>query len=74
MSSLDQKAGAATKHLDLHWAYHPRSQRAVDFLLAGAKEGFPQLKKAAEHLLKTGVIDDKGRALKLWSAGEWVRP
>lgn len=74
MSTICQKASAATKSLNLHWAYNPRSQRAVDFLLAGAKEGFPQLKKAAEHLVKTGVVDDKGRALKLWSGGEWVKP
>jgi len=74
MSTLDQKASAATKSLNLHWAYNPRSQRAVDFLLAGAREGFPQLQKAADHLVKTGVIDDKGRALKLWLAGDWVKP
>lgn len=72
--TITKSALAATKQLNLHWAYHPRSQRAVDFLLAGVREGFPQLKKAAEHLRETGVIDDKGRALKIWSAGDWVKP
>lgn len=74
MSRIARDASAAVKQLDLHWCHFPRSQRAIDFLLAGAKEGFPQLKKAAEHLVKEGVIDDKGRALKLWSAGGWVKP
>jgi len=73
-SVAHEAAMVAAQQPGLHWCYHPRSQRAVDFLLAGVAQGYPQLKRAAEHLLRTGVIDKAGRALRVWSGGEWVKP
>ena len=63
------------KDLDpLRWAAKPRSQQAIDLVMAGAQEGDKRLQEILACHIKDGVCDDRGSLLLVWCVDQWVKP
>lgn len=56
----------------LHWAYRPRSQKAIDLVFDGAAARLPEMMRAREHLIDSGIASVAGLALQLWLVCEFV--
>ncbi|HNH18235.1 MAG TPA: hypothetical protein PLE72_12300 [Azospira sp.] len=63
------KLGELDPHL---WAKRPKSQTALNLLMAGAKEGDARLADILAGHLRDGVCDEKGKLLFRWAEGAWV--
>lgn len=54
------------------WAKHPKSQTALNLLIAGAKEGDARLADILAGHLRDGVCDENGKLLFRWADGAMV--
>lgn len=75
---LSHKATEAVKPKEfdgLHWAKHPRSQKAMDFVADAKKDSrkFPALAAVFDRLVRDGIALENGKLLKKYRDGEWVK-
>ncbi len=58
----------------LLWAQRPKSQTALDLLMAGAKEGDTRLAEILAGHLRDGVCNEAGKLLQRWNGNSWAKP
>lgn len=58
----------------LLWAKKPKSQKALDYVIDGAKKS-GQLRAILANLVESGITNEAGKLLKRYAGqGKWVTP
>ena len=55
----------------LLWSRKPKSQCALDLLMAGAKEGDSRLNEICSAHVREGVCTEDGKLLQRWDGQSW---